>query len=688
MFIEVCIISCGLYAGSSLYKKIKARMERQGTEERDSRSKLPSTSKGTAIRKFFTSDEGEAHEKTIKRNFALALTSIGFALSGSLLYAPLGYVSILIILYLLTFILRKFADALFGKRRLPVEFLDLGYMGTLLFTGSLVSASLASLIYFTYRVLRLATENKAEDTCLEMMGHQSQTLWVLKEETEVEVPVESMEVGDVVAVRAGETIPVDGSIVHGAASVAEHMLTGEFQPVEKKIGDSVSAATLLISGVIHIRVEKSGKDTEAARIISILKKTRAFTAHMEAIGQELADKSVLPVSAIALCALPVGGLQGAGAVFLSNFLCSMRLYAPINMLNFIHRGSREGIIFKDGRSLLLLSQVDTIVFDKTGTLTQDRPRVGRIHTFHEATEDIVLTLAGAAEQRQSHPIALAILDEARSRELMIPQIDEGDCKIGYGITVGMDGQEIRVGSERFMEMEAVVLPDAFHEIREKAYQQGCSMVCVARGSDLIGAVELEPMLRPGAEEVIQRLKAMNMTICIISGDHERPTRTMAQSLGADHHFAEILPEEKAELIGQLRESGKTVCFVGDGINDAIALKKADVSISMKGASTAATDSAQMVLTDGSLRAIPKIFELSSDFQGNMQNTFLAVTYPGLLCIGGVFLAHFTISQGFVLYMISTAAGLGVSFQPLLKGIGKGKASSDADMISEDDDPGI
>ncbi|MDM8548887.1 heavy metal translocating P-type ATPase [Desulfobacterales bacterium HSG2] len=685
MFIEVCLVSCGLYAGSSLYKKVKARMKRLKAEYRNFQSDIASASDGTAIRKFFSPDEGEKYEKTIRQNFALALVSIGFALSGSLIYAPLGYVSVVIILYLLTFVLRKFADALFRKHHMPIEFLDLGYIGILLFTGNLLSASLASLIYFTYRLLRLATENRAEHTYLDMMGDQRQTVWLLKEGAEVEISAESVEIGDVVAVRAGETIPVDGIIVHGAASVAEHILTGEFQPVEKKTGDPVSAATVLISGIIHIRVEKSGKETEAARIVSVLEKTREFTAYMEAIGQDLADKSVVPVMAIALCAIPLSGLYGAGAVFMSNFVGGMRLFAPISMLNFIRLGSREGILFKDGRSMLLLSQVDTIVFDKTGTLTQDRPRVGKIHTFCETTENTVLTLAGAAEQRQSHPFAMAIVGEVSARGLAVPQIDESDYKIGYGITVNMDEQKIRVGSGRFMEMEAIELPEAFYDIREKAYKQGCSLICVARDSDLIGAVELEPTLRPDAEEVIQRLKAMGMTIYIISGDHERPTRTMARALGADHYFAEILPEEKAELIGQLRENGKTVCFVGDGINDAIALKKANVSISVKGASTAATDSAQIVLADGSLEAIPKIFELSSDFQENMLNTFLATTYPGIIGIGGVFLAHFTVFHGFVLYMISTAAGMGMSIQPLLKGIRKEKAS-DADMVSEDNDP--
>jgi Cu2+-exporting ATPase len=671
MFIEICIISCGLYAGSSLYKKIKDRTKKAADD-----SEVPSVKRENAIQKAFSSDEGEKYEKTVKRNFALALAAAGFSLGARLFY-PLGYVSIVLLLYLLIFVLRKVIEGI-SRKHMPVEFLDLGYIGILTFTGNLIAASLASIIYFTYRLLRLSTENRAKDTYIDMMGEQHQTVWLLKDGTEIEVSAESVEIGDIIAVRAGETMPVDGTIVHGAASVAEHMLTGEFQPAEKKAGDPVSAATVLISGIIHIRVEKSGRDTEAAKIVSVLKKTREFTAYMEAIGQQLADKSVIPFTALAVCALPVGGLQGAGAVFMSNYLAGMRLFAPITMLNFIHLGSREGIIFKDGRSLLLLSQVDTVVFDKTGTLTQEIPRVGKVHTFYEISEKDVLTMAGAAEYRQSHPIALAILEEIEKRGLDVPSIDETAYKIGYGITVTMEDHKIKVGSDRFMETEGIGLPDDFDEVRETIYEQGNSLICVARDTDLIGAVEMEPMLRPDAEDVIRRLKAMQKTVCIISGDHEKPTRAVAEILGADQYFAGILPEEKAGLIEELRKEGKKVCFVGDGINDAIALKKADVSISVKGASTAAEDSAQIVLTRGSLTPVPAVFELASDFQDNMHNTFAAVIYPGIVGIAGVFFAHFTLFHAFIMYIISTAGGAAVSAQPFLKKIGEKKDPENSD----------
>jgi len=320
-----------------------------------------------------------------------------------------------------------------------------------------------------------------------------------------------------------------------------------------------------------------------------------------------------------LGAAPFVGLTGTAALFCSNFLINMRILSPLGMLNFLHRASREGALIKDGRSLQTLAQADTVVFDKTGTLTLEQPRVRNIHTFGGTDEDRVLSLAATAEYRQTHPIALAILEEAGARGLNAAEIDEANYKIGYGITVKTGGHEVRVGSQRFMETEETDLPDTFADMSEQSHEQGCSLVCVAADDRLIGAIEMEPAIRPEAEEVIRKLRRHRMTFYIISGDHETPTRKMAEKLGIDHYFAQVLPGDKAELVGKLQEQGRKVCFVGDGINDSIALKKADVSVSMLGASTIATDSAQIVLMDRTLRKLPDLFDISRGFQENMKD---------------------------------------------------------------------
>lgn len=656
MLLEICVISYGLYTGESLYQKIRNRMRKGGARQRTERSHQQNP----------VARQDSAYKQAIIRNLKLSLIAVSCSISASVVYAPLGYAGIAIVLWLLLFIAKKFIHTLSDKGHLPIEILDLGYIGMLLFSGSLIAASLSSLIYFTYRFLRLVTEDEVEYTWLDMEEHAPKTAWLRNQGTEIEVPAESLEPGDIITVRTGETLPVDGIIVDGAGSAGEQMLTGEFQPVEKKIGDSVSAATLLMTGTLHVRVEQSGKDTEAARIISVLERTRQFTAYMDAAGQEMADASVAPISLLALCALPFAGPQGAAVVFISNYVAGMRLFIPIIMLNYIRLGADKGILFKDGRSLLLLYTVDTVIFDKTGTLTMERPQVRKIHTFAQAEQAEVLRLAAAAEYRQQHPIARALRNEARQQSVSLPEIDAGEYRIGYGISVTVEGQEIRVGSERFLQAEQIDLPEQLAAVQKAAYSRGHSLVCVASGDTVLGAVELEPILRPEAKRVVRALQDMNKEVILLSGDHELPTGSIAETVQADQYFAGIAPEDKAVLIEQLREQGRTVCFVGDGINDAIALKKADVSVAVQGASTAAVESAQVVFRERSLEALPEMFDIAKEFQKNMRDTFYTVTYPGVIGIGGVFLAGFTVSSAFLMYLFSTLSGMTVSQLPFLR----------------------
>jgi len=263
--------------------------------------------------------------------------------------------------------------------------------------------------------------------------------------------------------------------------------------------------------------------------------------------------------------------------------------------------SEQSILIKDGRALELLSQVDTVVFDKTGTLTQEQPHVGKIYTLQDYQENDLLKYAAAAEYKQKHPVAKAIIQAAHERELNLPEIDEAKYEIGYGIKVTISNQLIRVGSVRFMEMEEIAIPKKIRKILSSCHEFGYSLVMVAIDNQLAGAIELHATIRPEAKSIIKGLRQRNMSLYIISGDNEKPTQRLAEELGIDNYFADTLPENKATLIQQLIDAGKVVCFVGDGINDSIALKKAHVSISLKGASTVATDTAQIVLMDASLK---------------------------------------------------------------------------------------
>jgi len=350
---------------------------------------------------------------------------------------------------------------------------------------------------------------------------------------------------------------------------------------------------------------------------------------------------------------PSSGIAVIGA----NYAEILRVVSPLGMLNFLAQAAHQGILIKDGRALELLEQIDTVVFDKTGTLTLERPQVVQLYTWHGRGKQELLTLAAAAEARQSHPIAKAILQAAQEQQLPLPTIEEARYEVGYGIKVNVDHQTVHVGSLRFMDLAGIPIADEVQALQTAGHDQGSTFVYVAVDGQVEGAIELQATLRPEAKTIIQQLKARKLDLYIISGDHREPTRRLAQELGIEHYFAEVLPEQKAQIVAQLQAEGRAVCFVGDGINDAIALKQAHTSISLRGASTAATDTAQMILTDESIQQLDTVFDLAHRFAANQRIGYLTTFGPGVLCLGGIFFFKFQILSAMICYNISLVAGL-------------------------------
>jgi Cu2+-exporting ATPase len=331
--------------------------------------------------------------------------------------------------------------------------------------------------------------------------------------------LEQVHAGDVVVVGAGETIPVDGSITRGIASIDQHMLTGEAQPVEKGSNDQVLASTIVLSGKIHIQVERAGSATTAAQIGNILNQTAAFKEKIETNSIALTERFLPLTIALSLVSLPFVGINRTLALLESSFGYNLRMSGPMSLLNLLQIAAQQGILVKDGAALEQLPTIDTVVFDKTGTLTLEQPHVGAVHTYNSVSEDTVLTWAAAAEYRQTHPIARAILHAAHEQDLTLPPIDDAHYKVGYGLQVHLDGRTIRVGSTRFMEMEQVVLPDAVHQLQAACHSQGYSLVLVAMEQEIVGAIELHPTIRPEAHEVVHYLKQRNLDLYIVSGEH-------------------------------------------------------------------------------------------------------------------------------------------------------------------------
>lgn len=548
------------------------------------------------------------------------------------------------------------------------------------FVGYAIPYMIYRVLLFSSQKILLKTRDKSRKELINIMGELPRTVWMKRGELEIEVPFTGMEAGDLIVVHAGGIVPADGRIVEGLATVDQHRLTGESQPAEKGIGDSVFAATLVLSGRLCIHVEKAGRETVAAQIGQVLNRTADYRSPLESRGEILTDRATVPMMALSAISLPFVGPVSALAMFSATPGYHMRITAPISLLNFLKICADAGILVKDGQALETLAKVDCVLFDKTGTLTLEQPHVGAILTCNGYTERDILEMAAAAEHRQSHPIARSILEEATAQGIEIPELDEAAYEIGYGVKVRFRGQTVLVGSERFMSMQGVVIPSEIQAHEASCHLEGFSLVYVAIDCRLGGVLELKPTVRPEAKKVVLALRQLGLSLYIISGDQEQPTRQLAQTLGIDQVYAQVLPEDKARLVEELQAAGNTVCFVGDGINDAIALQKADVSISIRGASNIATDTAEIIFLDGTWNQLPKLLEISNALAANMKFNFYESLAPGLLCMSGAWLAGIGLSTSYILNFTFLNIGLANAMWPrIMHRISQASAEPDSEL---------
>ncbi|MEM7539060.1 MAG: heavy metal translocating P-type ATPase [Chloroflexota bacterium] len=602
-------------------------------------------------------------EKKANRNLTVSLASLVITTAG-IFYPLLNWLGVVAILYLWFPLGQTAFRSIVKERRLSIEVLDFAMTPIILAMGYYVVTAVSCVTYYISEKLLVKIEDNSQKSIANVFGLQMRSVWVISDGVEVEIPLESLQQGDIVVIHVGETIAVDGAVVSGVATVDQRVLTGESQPVEKSVSEQVYAATMVLSGKIYVAAEKAGEETVAAQIGQILRDTEDFKAFMRVRAVEIADQMVPLRITLTLATLPFLTTVGTLAVLNARFGYHMRLLGPLGMLNFLQIASQRGILIKDGRSLEMLQKVDTVVFDKTGTLTQEQPHVGSIYTCHGYSEEEILRYAAAAEYKQSHPIALAILQKAQEYNFSLPEISDATYEIGYGIKVRLSGHLIHVGSIRFMNMEGIAIPDEIVQVEKEMQEEAHSLVYVALDDQLGGAVELRPTIRPEAKPMIEYLQTRNMNITIISGDHQRPTQKLAEALGVQEYFAETLPENKARIVEQLQQEGKCVCFVGDGINDSIALKKADVSISLRGASTIATDTAQIILMTQNLSQLSHAFELADEFEQHMQKSLLTTIVPQVLCVSGAFFLNFGIVAAMVFNQIGLYTGIANAMSPL------------------------
>ncbi|HAI70575.1 MAG TPA: heavy metal translocating P-type ATPase [Gammaproteobacteria bacterium] len=668
MLLTTMIVSGVLYSGFRLYKA-KKQASKQTIPIPLVKAKQYRSKSNTSIIKQPSqnmSSVNHINDAVIKaRNkLNIFLVSLGLIISGYLIYSPLLLISIFPLLYLVMLRLKTAYTALFIEKRLCIDVVDALWIVGGLANGYYLWVMVGSGIYFISEKILAETEDSSRQNLINVFGEQPRFVWVLVNGVEIETPFEQLQVGDIIVVHASGIIPADGIIRQGIASIDQHRLTGEAQPAEKTVNDSVFASTLVLSGKLHIQVEKTGQETVAAQIGKILNEMSNFTLSLQTQGEKLTDKSTLPTLVLSGIALPLVGSNGALALLGNYPAANLRLLAPMTLLNFLKAASQRGILVKDGRSLELMSKIDTIVFDKTGTLTLEQPQLRKIHLCSLLSENELLSYAATAEYRQTHPVAQAILAAASERQLLLSVPQQAHYEVGYGIKVQLPGKLLRVGSDRFMKMEGISIPANIQAIHRHCHELGNSLIMIAIDDELAGAIELEASLRPEAQKVIEQLQQQGLALYIISGDQEGPTRKLADQLGIQNYFANTLPENKAQLIEKLQQQGKNVCFVGDGINDSIALTQADVSVSLSGASTIATDTAQIVLMDANLERLLDLLQITQALDENMKTNLTVSIIPGVIGIGSVFLFHLGVMTSMGLYALGLFTGVANTMRPM------------------------
>jgi Cu2+-exporting ATPase len=602
----------------------------------------------------------------------VALGALGFLGLGMLTTPVVGVLGLPLLAYNYSYMMRGVWQSFRNKGKLSVVTLDALSVSFAIFVGFFFTAGLLFTALFTANRLVAKTEREAQTDFSRIFGELGETAWLMKDGAEIEVPLENLQVRDIVIVRAGEMIPVDGHVLKGEALVDQHLLTGESQPVEKKAGDDVFTSTLLISGSLQVVVEKKGADTITGQIAKTLEHAASFKHKVQARGERLVEQGASRTMLASALALPFLGLGQAMALSYSGFGYQMRTSAPLMVLNYLRIASRNGILVKDGRALDTLKQVDTIVFDKTGTLTEEVPQVGRLIACNGFSEQQLLQYAASAEQRQKHPIAQAICSHAEQQGMVLLEVQNTDYAIGHGLRVDLVDerretaqQTVLIGSRRFVDKAGIPVSDEIDDLQAAAGDKGHSIVYVATSSgELMGVIELKPALRPQAKEAIDALHELGMTLYIISGDQEKPTRYLANTLGIDHYFAETLPEGKAAHIESLQAQGHKVCFIGDGINDSVALQKSDVSVSLHGAATIAQDTADILLMTPDLLHLPYLLKMSTELHQRMNGSEFINNAFGVACVSGVLLLGMGTSGAILLYSGGLLTNLSNSMLPL------------------------
>ncbi|PGK33677.1 copper-translocating P-type ATPase [Bacillus anthracis] len=501
------------------------------------------------------------------------------------------------------------------------------------------SAVLITLIILG-KLFEAKAKGRSSEAIKKLMGLQAKTATVVRDGTEIKILIEEVVAGDIVYVKPGEKIPVDGEIVEGKSAIDESMLTGESIPVDKTIGDVVIGSTMNKNGFLKVKATKVGRDTALAQIIKVVEEAQGSKAPIQRVADQISGIFVPIVVVIAIITFAVwmifvtpgdfgGALEKMIAVLVIACPCALGLATPTSIMAGSGRSAEYGILFKGGEHLEATHRLDTVILDKTGTVTNGKPVLTDVIVADGFHEEEILRLVGAAEKNSEHPLAEAIVEGIKEKKIDIPSSETFEAIPGFGIESVVEGKQLLIGTRRLMKKFNIDIEEVSKSM-EELEREGKTAMLIAINKEYAGIVAVADTVKDTSKAAIARLKKMGLDVVMITGDNTQTAQAIAKQVGIDHVIAEVLPEGKAEEVKKLQAQGKKVAMVGDGINDAPALATADIGMAIGTGTDVAMEAADITLIRGDLNSIADaIFMSKMTIRNIKQNLFWALAYNGL-----------------------------------------------------------
>lgn len=508
-----------------------------------------------------------------------------------------------------------------------------GYMPELYYETSAIIITLILL----GKLFEHLSKGRTTEAIKQLLNLQAKEATVIRNGEEMKVPIEQVEVGETLIVKPGEKIPVDGKVTKGKSAVDESMITGESIPVEKNEDDPVIGSTINKNGTLTIKAEKVGKDTALAGIIKIVEEAQGSKAPIQRMADIISGIFVPIVVVIAIVTFIAWyffadpgniaeALEASIAVLVIACPCALGLATPTSIMVGTGKGAKNGVLFKGGEYLEETHKIDAILLDKTGTITKGKPEVTDFLVFEDNDEKKLLEYVISAEKSSEHPLAEAIVNYGKDKQVISPEATDFQAIPGHGIEATIDDSKVLIGTRKLMKEHSITFEEHENKMAELE-QQGKTAMLIAVNNKLKGIIAVADTVKESSKEAINELKSKGIEVYMITGDNERTAKAIANLVGVDQVFAEVLPEDKAEMVKKLKSEGKQVAMVGDGINDAPALALADIGIAIGTGTDIAIETADVTLVGGDLKHLPQAINLSRKTMRNIkQNLFWAFFY--------------------------------------------------------------